>query len=108
MAEGAAGDAEAPFPSPLIQECPVSPSTSVQASIDYQKSITDGISSVATFVPKLLGFLVILAVGYIIAKVISKVVDKLLERAGFDRAVERGGVKKALEKSQFDASDIVA
>ncbi len=31
-----------------------------------------------------------------------------MERVGFDRAVERGGVKKALEKSTYDASDIVA
>jgi hypothetical protein len=31
-----------------------------------------------------------------------------LERVGFDRAVERGGVKQALERSRYDASDIVA
>jgi fumarate reductase subunit D len=32
----------------------------------------------------------------------------VLERVGFDRIVERGGVKKALAKAKFDASDIVA
>ncbi|MCU1593239.1 MAG: Conserved helix repeat-containing protein [Frankiales bacterium] len=80
----------------------------VQASVDYQKSITDGLSSVATFVPKLLGFLVILVIGYVIAKLVAKVVDRVLERAGFDKAVERGGIKKALDKSSFDASDIVS
>jgi len=32
----------------------------------------------------------------------------VLERVGFDRAVERGGVKKALESSQYDASDVVS
>ncbi|MCU1596008.1 MAG: hypothetical protein JWO12_3400 [Frankiales bacterium] len=78
------------------------------ASVDYQKSVTDGLSSVATFVPKLVGFLVILVVGYVIAKIVAKVVNALLERAGFDKAVERGGIKKALDKSSFDASDIVA
>lgn len=80
----------------------------LQASVDYQRSITDGLSSVATFVPKLVGFLVILVIGYFIAKVIAKVVDRVLERAGFDKAVERGGIKKALEKSNYDASDIVS
>jgi hypothetical protein len=32
----------------------------------------------------------------------------VLERVGFDQAVERGGIKKALAKSKYDASDIVA
>lgn len=63
--------------------------------------------SVVLFVPKFVAFLVILLVGWFIAKAIGKVVDKILERVGFDRAVERGGIKKALAKSQYDASGIV-
>jgi hypothetical protein len=43
-----------------------------------------------------------------VAKVLAKVTDAVLERVGFDRAVERGGVKTALAKSKYDASDIVA
>jgi hypothetical protein len=35
-------------------------------------------------------------------------VDKALERVGFDTAVERGGVKKALARSKYDASDLVS
>jgi hypothetical protein len=58
--------------------------------------------------PKLLLFLVILIVGWIIAKLIAKAVDKILERVGFDRAVERGGVRRALERSNYDASTIVS
>ena len=77
-------------------------------AVDWEGPITDGFRDVATFVPKLLGFLLILIVGYFVAKLIAKVVDKLLERAGFDRAVERGGIKRALAKSSYDASDIVA
>jgi hypothetical protein len=65
-------------------------------------------NTVATFVPKLVAFLVILIVGWIIAKVLAKAINAVLERVGFDRAVERGGVKKALEKSKYDASDVVA
>ncbi len=81
---------------------------SAPLALDLEQPVTDGFRSVATFVPKLLGFLIVLIVGYFVAKVISKLVDKLLERAGFDRAVEKGGIKKALAKSQYDASDIVA
>lgn len=70
-------------------------------------ALRDGLSSVATFVPKFLAFIVILVVGWLIAKAIAKAVGKLLEKVGFDRAVERGGIKKALDQSKFDASDIV-
>jgi hypothetical protein len=81
---------------------------SAPLALDLEGPVTDGFRSVMTFLPKLLGFLVILVVGYFVAKVIAKLVDKGLEKAGFDRAVERGGIKKALSKSSYDASDIVA
>ncbi len=77
-------------------------------ALDLESPVRAGFTSVATFVPRLLGFVLILVIGYVIAKAIAKVVDALLERAGFDRAVERGGIKKALATSSFDASDIVA
>jgi Mechanosensitive ion channel, conserved TM helix len=65
-------------------------------------------SDVASFVPKFVGFLIILLIGYFVAKLIAKAVNTILERVGFDKAVERGGVKKALERSKYDASDILA
>ncbi len=52
-------------------------------------------------------FLVILLIGVIVAKVLSKAVDKVLDKVGFDRAVERGGIKRALAQSKYDASAIV-
>src|SRR6478736_488604 len=70
-------------------------------------SLTDLWRSVALFVPKFVAFLLILLIGWFVAKAIGKAVDKILERVGFDRAVERGGIKKALAKSQYDASGIV-
>jgi hypothetical protein len=73
-----------------------------------EETLRSGLASVIEFVPKLLLFLVILIVGLIIAKAIAKALEKLLERVGFDRVVERGGVKKALAKSSLDASDIIA
>lgn len=77
-------------------------------AIDFQQGFSDAWSSVATFVPKLIGFLVIVVIGWIIAKVVAKIVDKVLERVGFDRLVERGGVKRMLDKSRYDASDLLA
>ncbi|MFX0538980.1 mechanosensitive ion channel family protein [Ornithinimicrobium sp. Y1847] len=64
-------------------------------------------TTLVVYVPKVVLFLLILVVGWLVAKAIGKAVDKVLERVGFDRAVERGGVKKALGKSTYDPSSIV-
>lgn len=71
-------------------------------------ALTQAAVAIATFVPKLLLFLVIVLIGYLVAKAIQKGLDKLLEKVGFDRAVERGGIKRALAKSKYDASAIVS
>ena len=71
-------------------------------------SISAGLAEVARFVPQFLLFLVILIVGLLIAKAIQKGLSALLTKIGFDRWVERGGVKRALAGSNLDASDIVA
>src|SRR4029450_8139228 len=77
-------------------------------AIDIQQGLTDAWDSVATFVPKFVGFLLILLIGYFVAKILEKVVNGVLERVGFDRWVERGSLKTALERTRFDASDILA
>jgi Conserved TM helix len=71
-------------------------------------ALRDGLSLVATFIPKLLLFLVILLIGWLLAKALRKGVNAILERVGFDRAVERGGIGRALAQSKYDASDLVA
>ena len=73
-----------------------------------QDGLRDGVSIISEFVPRLLLFLLILIIGLIIAKGIAKALSAVLERVGFDRAVERGGIKRALANSKMDASDVVA
>jgi hypothetical protein len=75
--------------------------------INIQEGLTDAWTGIASFVPKFLGFLAILVVGYLIAKLIQRLVDALLERVGFDRWVERGSLRDALARSRFDASDVL-
>jgi hypothetical protein len=75
---------------------------------EFKQGIGDAWTDVATFLPKLVGFFLILIIGYFIAKVLARILSSILERVGFDRAVERGGIKKALEKSKYDASDILS
>jgi hypothetical protein len=76
-------------------------------AVDYQGGIESAWSNVATFVPKLLAALVILLVGYLVAKAVAGILNKVLERVGFDRVVERGGVRQVLARSKYDPSDIL-
>ena len=77
-------------------------------AVDYQGGIESAWSNVATFVPKLVVALVILLVGYLVAKAVAGILNKVLERVGFDRVVERGGVRQVLARSRYDPSDILA
>ena len=76
--------------------------------MDFESGWNEAWSDVASFLPKLAGFLIILLIGWLVARALAKVTDVVLERVGFDRAVERGGVATALEHSRYDASDIAA
>ncbi|MEH0827998.1 MULTISPECIES: mechanosensitive ion channel family protein [Micromonospora] len=75
---------------------------------NFGDAVGDAFRSVMLFLPKAVAFVAILVVGWLIAKAVLKLVDKVLERVHFDRAVERGGIKTALARSKYDASDIVA
>ncbi|WP_158885113.1 mechanosensitive ion channel family protein [Amycolatopsis anabasis] len=83
-------------------------STSNLAAVDIGQGVSNAWSAVATFVPKFVAFLVILVIGWFIAKLLAKAVEKVLARVGFNRVVERGGINSMLAKSKFDASDIIA
>lgn len=76
--------------------------------MDFGQGLSDAWASIITFVPKLLMFLVILFIGWLLAKALAKAVDFGLEKVGFDRAVERGGIKRMLDRGKYDASDIIA
>ena len=78
-----------------------------QAGVDFSRGISDAWSTVANFIPKLVAFLVILLIGYIVARLLEKVLAKVLQRVGFDRLVERGGIKRALENSKYDAAGLL-
>jgi hypothetical protein len=60
-----------------------------------------------TFVPKLLGFLLILFIGWLIAKAVSKAVGFLLQRIGFGKLVEKSGMNRVLANSPIDAGGLI-
>ena len=60
--------------------------------------IQDMLSRAAVFVPNLLGALVILIVGWILAKLVKSLATKILEILRFDAIAHKAGVSKILTK----------
>lgn len=57
-------------------------------------SLTNAVNLILTFIPRLIGFLVILIVGLIVAALVSKAVTFLLRKVGFDRLANRIGLTR--------------
>lgn len=62
-------------------------------------SLTQLGGDLAAFIPKLLGMIVILLVGWILARILQAAAGRVLERAGLDRAAERLGVSETLQEA---------
>lgn len=78
------------------------------AQIDLGETLSDAWARVVELTPKIALFLLILIVGWIIAKAVARLLDTVLEKVGFDRWVERGGVRRALGDTPYDASDLLS
>jgi len=68
------------------------------------------LTDIVDFLPSLLGAILILLVGLIVAKLLEKATDAVLERLHFDQALDRGGVHRALARTgtKLDPSSLVA
>lgn len=58
--------------------------------------LSDAWSRFATFAPKVVAFLVVLVIGRIVVGFLRRALVKALTRFGFDRAVDRAGLHRAL------------
>lgn len=74
--------------------------------MDIGQGLTSAWGAIASFVPKLVGFLLILVIGWLIAKFVGRMVGKALGKVGLDRALDRGGVGQYLQRSRFSASEL--
>jgi hypothetical protein len=61
---------------------------------DSFENTTDGIFD---FLPNLLGFLLILLIGFVVAKVVSGVIGKLLQKANVDRKLHESSARKYVD-----------
>jgi Flp pilus assembly pilin Flp len=78
------------------------------SGVDVGNSLTSALTPVFDFIPKLIVAVVIFFVFYLVAKALEKVITKVLQKVGFDGLVERGGVKDALARSDYDAAGVLA
>jgi hypothetical protein len=70
------------------------------SSVNFGDRLRDSLSQVfGDIVPALLGALVILFAGYLLAKVLEKLIERFLRRIRLNRMLERGGVMQAVERS---------
>jgi hypothetical protein len=76
-------------------------------AINFTQGLNDAWSKVAQFVPKLVGFLVILAIGWFVSKMIARVLDRVLRKVGSEKLSERAGTERYLRDSKYDMTGIV-
>ncbi|MDA0562990.1 hypothetical protein LG943_01365 [Streptomonospora sp. S1-112] len=74
--------------------------------MNIQQGLSDAWGAVATFVPRLAAFLVILILGWIIAKFVGRMVGKALAKVGLDRGLDRSGVGEYFQRSRYSASEL--
>ena len=74
------------------------------AAVKVADSVQQALDSFFGFLPNLLGFLIILVIGYIIARVVKGILTKLLTKVGLDKALHSGQTGQYVEKVSPGAS----
>src|SRR6476646_2524966 len=73
---------------------------STSTSVDFGERLQASLTQVfGNYLPAMLGALVILFAGYLLAKVLEKLTERFLRRIRLNRLLERGGVMQAVERS---------
>jgi Conserved TM helix len=74
------------------------------SAVNVGDSVQTGLDSFFGFLPKLLGFIIVLAIGWIIARVVRTVVTKALQKVGLDRALHSGTTGQYVDRVAPDTS----
>ena len=78
------------------------------AALKISDSLQEGFDAFFGFLPNLIAFLVILVVGYFIAKIVAAIVRKALEKVGLDKALHESDAKQYVDRVMPDASPSAA
>ena len=71
---------------------------SLFSAVSVGDSVQTALDSFFGFLPKLIGFLIVLVIGWIIARLVKAAVTKGLEKVGTDRALHSGTVGSYVDK----------
>ena len=74
------------------------------ASIQVSQSLQRALDGLLGFIPNLIGFLIILVIGFLIARAVKAVVTALLQKAKLDHALHSGQSGRYVERISPDAS----
>ena len=74
------------------------------AAVEISESLQRALDDLFAFLPKLIGFLIILVIGFLIAKALQKLVTLALEKVGTDRAVRSGAGGEQIQRVAPDVS----
>jgi hypothetical protein len=82
--------------------------THTLASVSVSQSVQNLLNTIAHSVPKIAVFVLVLVVGWIIARLVKAAVQALLKRVHFDRMAERGSIGQALSSRGYNATNLLA
>jgi hypothetical protein len=74
------------------------------AAVNVGDSLQQALDSFFGFLPNLLGFLIILVIGYIVARLVKGILTKVLDKVGLDRALHSGQTGRYVERLSPNAS----
>jgi hypothetical protein len=77
------------------------------ASINFGQGLSNAFSAVAQIIPKFIGFLAILVIGWFVSRLLSRVLDRVLRRIGSERVAEHAGTDRMLAQSKYDTTSLV-
>src|ERR671939_1079806 len=71
-----------------------------QAESALLQPLQNALSTFLSYIPQLIGALIILIIGYVIAKLLQAVIGRVLQGIGFDGWMERGGIKQFFDRAE--------
>jgi len=74
------------------------------AAVEISESLQRALDDLIGFLPRLIGFAIVLLIGYFVAKALQKLVALALEKAGTDRAVRSGPSGEYVQRVAPDVS----
>ena len=77
------------------------------SSHTWGDKIENGFTAIFGFIPELIGALIVLVIGYFVAKIVASVMTKLLRRAGLDRTATEGKGGNYISKVTQSPSGLV-